>query len=123
MYDNSVLSLSNNSSVSTNFVQENNNWELTESSIDEENVTISGRKYNVIKFHHKLKRANSYYLMCVIVPFILTSLMGVFVFIIPSERPEKTNFGLTVLLSECVLLVLIADIMPSSSRETPILGE
>ena len=61
--------------------------------------------------------------MTVIIPFILTSLIGVFVFIIPSERPEKTSFGLTVLLSECVLLVMISDIMPSTSSETPILGK
>ena len=118
-----MVSLSYNSTTYTNLPQENGSWEIIHSYIDEQNNTISGKLYSSLKLHHKLKRKNSYYLMTVIIPFILTSLIGVFVFIIPSERSEKTSFGLTVLLSECVLLVMISDIIPSTSSETPILGK
>ena len=121
VYDNSVVSLSYNSTNNSYLPQENDNWDILDSYNGEENVTLNGKTYSNIKVHYKLKRKNSYYLMNVIMPFILTSFAGLFVFVIPSERPEKTSFGVTVLLSECVLLVIVSENIPSISSDTPIL--
>ena len=50
------------------------------------------------------------------------SLLATLVFLLPPESGEKIGLSITVFLALCVNLLLVAEMMPATSLETPIIG-
>ena len=109
-------------SNNTDVLQENSDWDLMDSYNVEDDVTTNSNTYSTIKFYYKLKRKPNYYVTNVVVPLILTSFMGVLVFLLPTNSGEKIGYGTTMFLAECVLLIILVGAVPMSSKNTPILG-
>ncbi|KAH9500028.1 hypothetical protein Btru_076188, partial [Bulinus truncatus] len=60
----------------------------------------------------KLSRASLFYIVTVIAPMVLTSLLTSFVFVIPPESGEKVSFLISVFVSNAVFLNFIASTIP-----------
>ena len=88
----------------------------------EDDVTSNSNDYSVMKFYYKLKRKSNYYVMNVVVPLILTSFMGVLIFLLPPNSGEKIGYGVVIFLAEVVLLIISSGAIPVSSTNTPVLG-
>ncbi|XP_052776230.1 neuronal acetylcholine receptor subunit alpha-10-like [Mya arenaria] len=69
-----------------------------------------------------LKRRHNFYVITIMFPSILVSIVAAVGFLLPPESGEKVSLEVTVLLSQAVFLLLISDFLPPSSDNMPILG-
>ena len=56
-------------------------------------------------------------------PCLLITSVGLLVFLLPPATGEKMSLGITVLLSLCVFLMMVADRMPATSESVPLIGK
>ena len=84
--------------------------------------SVDANSYSSVTFKFKMERKPQYYGMNVVLPIMVLSVLSSMVFVLPPESGEKMGFSLTVLLAFAVLLTLIADSMPTTSRTTSIMG-
>ncbi len=63
-----------------------------------------------------------YYMLNVLFPCVMLSLLTLLVFCMPPDAGEKVSLSITVLLSFTVFMLMVSDNMPQTSNHTPILG-
>ncbi|XP_046571004.1 CHRNA7-FAM7A fusion protein-like [Haliotis rubra] len=66
-----------------------------------------------------LKRQSHFYVLSIIIPMALTSIMNAFVFILPADSGEKVSFLVSIFVSHAVFLNFVYDIMPRTSTRAP----
>ena len=76
-----------------------------------------------VRFTLYLRRKPMFYLINIITPCMMMSLLAVLVFYLPPDSGEKVSLGITVLLSFSVFLLLVAENVPKTSEYVPLLGE
>jgi len=70
-----------------------------------------------------LTRRSTFYLMNIILPCTLLSVLMLLVFCVPPDAGEKISVGISVLLAFTVFLLMLADSVPRTSLSVPILGQ
>ena len=81
-----------------------------------------GISFPTVKFRLCLKRKPRFYMINIVAPCILMSILDLLVFYLPSDSGEKVSLGMTVLLSFSVFLLLIAENVPKTSDCVPLIG-
>ena len=79
-------------------------------------------EYPLITYTLEIKRRPLYYIMLMIIPCVLCTLLVLASFAIPPENGERIGFCSTVMLSISVYLLIMADILPEKSDTLPVLG-
>jgi nicotinic acetylcholine receptor len=69
-----------------------------------------------------MRRRTLYYGFNLIMPCILTTAMSLLTFTLPPEAGEKITLQITVLLSICFFLGILAEMSPPTSEAVPLLG-
>ncbi|XP_033749302.1 acetylcholine receptor subunit beta-like [Pecten maximus] len=100
--------------VHTDAYERNGIWGLSSSNITQERGTI------VISL--SLDRKSEYYILTIICPIILLSLLNIFTFVIPVDSGEKIGYSMTVHLAFAVLLTIISSSLPVNSQTTSYLA-
>ncbi|XP_062058409.1 neuronal acetylcholine receptor subunit alpha-4 isoform X2 [Lepus europaeus] len=105
-------------------------WESGEWVIVDAVGTYNTRKYECcaevypdITYAFVIRRLPLFYTVNLLVPCLLISCLTVLVFYLPSECGEKITLCISVLLSLTVFLLLITEIIPSTSLVVPLIGE
>ncbi|XP_010636570.1 neuronal acetylcholine receptor subunit alpha-4, partial [Fukomys damarensis] len=105
-------------------------WESGEWVIVDAVGTYNTRKYECcaeiypdITYAFVIRRLPLFYTINLIVPCLLISCLTVLVFYLPSDCGEKITLCISVLLSLTVFLLLITEIIPSTSLVIPLIGE
>ena len=80
-------------------------------------------KYPYVVIDLVLKRRPTFYVLNLMVPSVFVSILSVFVFLLPTESGEKISLQITVFLSYMVLILVIADITPTSGVNLPRIGK
>ncbi|XP_042636054.1 acetylcholine receptor subunit beta [Catharus ustulatus] len=75
-----------------------------------------------VSFHLVLRRKPLFYLATVLVPCVLITLLAVGVFHLPPDAGEKMSLSLFALLTLTVFLLLLADKVPATSLQVPLIG-
>ena len=83
---------------------------------------LSAQEYVTLRYTVVMQRKSTYYVMYLIVPCVLCTVLVLISFAIPPENGERIGFCSTVMLSVSVYLLLIADLLPDNSDALPILG-
>jgi hypothetical protein len=99
-------------------------WELLHSytEITDERISDFGEvDYSLVRFTLILKRNHLYYVIKIVLPFTLVSLVTLFTFLLPPQTGEKLTLNVTILLSLVIYLQLLSEYIPKSDDETPIL--
>ena len=75
--------------------------------------------YNALEvkmtFTIKIKRVPQYFVLNLLTPIVLLSILNLFTFAIPCDSGERTGYSITVWLSFAVFLTIINDNLPQSS--------
>ncbi|XP_037357203.1 neuronal acetylcholine receptor subunit alpha-4 [Talpa occidentalis] len=105
-------------------------WESGEWVIVDARGTYNTRKYECcaevypdITYAFIIRRLPLFYTVNLLVPCLLISCLTVLVFYLPSDCGEKITLCISVLLSLTVFLLLITEIIPSTSLVIPLVGE
>ena len=80
-------------------------------------------RYSKVVFTLYLNRRYMFYVMNIILPCILLSILILVVFLVPPDAGEKISAGISVLLAFTVFLLMLADNVPRTSLDVPILGK
>uniref|UniRef100_A0A8C5MMW0 Cholinergic receptor nicotinic alpha 2 subunit n=1 Tax=Leptobrachium leishanense TaxID=445787 RepID=A0A8C5MMW0_9ANUR len=105
-------------------------WESGEWAIVNAVGTYNSKKYDCcteiypdITYYFIIRRLPLFYTINLIIPCLLISFLTVLVFYLPSDCGEKITLCISVLLSLTVFLLLITEIIPSTSLVIPLIGE
>ncbi|XP_010621798.1 neuronal acetylcholine receptor subunit alpha-2 isoform X2 [Fukomys damarensis] len=105
-------------------------WESGEWTIVNAAGTYNSKKYDCcaeiypdVTYAFVIRRLPLFYTINLIVPCLLISCLTVLVFYLPSDCGEKITLCISVLLSLTVFLLLITEIIPSTSLVIPLIGE
>lgn len=103
---------------------ENGEWELQNIPIErkEKKYKCCPHPYVSIIFQVHLKRRYLFYIVNLVIPNFLITLLAFLSFLIPVDSGERVSFVITVLLSMTVFLLLVAETIPSTSDAVPVIG-
>ena len=108
------------------FLVENGEWESVSLTLNTSPQIITLGKsiltYPICVVTVELQRKPSFYVMILMVPSILVSLISVIGFLLPSESGEKVSLQLTALLSYSLVFLVIVDIIPPVGGNFPLIG-
>ena len=108
------------------FLIDNGEWELINLKLDTNprKVEFKGSiiTYPIYTVTFELERKPSFYVMILMLPSILVSLISVIGFLLPSESGEKVSLQLTALLSYSLVFLVIVDIIPPIGGNFPLIG-
>ena len=107
--------------VMVGHMQPNGEWDLLRAFGDRFLVNNRFGVMAIIYFTIELKRKSRFYVMHVVVPAVTMSIMSVFVFVLPVESGEKISLGISLFIAYSVLILLVADNMPTNANAMPIL--
>ncbi|XP_068162288.1 5-hydroxytryptamine receptor 3A-like [Antennarius striatus] len=120
-----ILPLSNASRI-TQFSQElirsQGEWEFLHLSIANLNLTIYGRVWEQLVFTFVMKRRPHLHVINFLLPILFFLCLDLASFFISDDRGEKLGFKVTVLLAISVLLLILNDILPAMSNQTPLIA-
>ena len=69
-----------------------------------------------------MDRLSSYYFVYIILPMMALSALFLLVFFIPANSGERMSYGVSILLSLTVYLLVISEIVPANSNTSSMLG-
>ncbi|XP_063285827.1 acetylcholine receptor subunit alpha-1-A isoform X3 [Pelobates fuscus] len=81
------------------------------------------KPYLDITYHFLLQRLPLYFIVNVIIPCLLFSFLTGLVFYLPTDSGEKITLSVSVLLSLTVFLLVIVELIPSTSSAVPLIGK
>ena len=109
------------------FLIENGEWDLVGLTLHTSPKIItfgeSITTYPIYTVTMELQRKPSFYVIILMVPSILVSLISVIGFLLPSESGEKVSLQLTALLSYSLVFLVIVDIIPPVGGNFPLIGK
>ncbi|XP_003226473.1 acetylcholine receptor subunit alpha isoform X1 [Anolis carolinensis] len=79
--------------------------------------------YLDITYHFVMLRLPLYFIVNVIIPCLLFSFLTGLVFYLPTDSGEKMTLSISVLLSLTVFLLVIVELIPSTSSAVPLIGK
>ncbi|KAI8782093.1 acetylcholine receptor subunit alpha 1 [Biomphalaria glabrata] len=89
------------------------------------NFTVGCKTFEVLDdfcyFELAVRRQRLYYVIVVIFPLVLTSVMIPLVFLISQKSGEKISYMVTIFTSTAIFLSYISDVMPKGLSSTPYL--
>ncbi|XP_056653037.1 neuronal acetylcholine receptor subunit alpha-5 [Monodelphis domestica] len=102
---------------------DNGEWEIVSATGIKGNRTDGCCWYPYVTYSFVIKRLPLFYTLFLIIPCIGLSFLTVLVFYLPSNEGEKICLCTSVLVSLTVFLLVIEEIIPSSSKVIPLIGE
>uniref|UniRef100_A0A2K5CHL3 Acetylcholine receptor subunit alpha n=1 Tax=Aotus nancymaae TaxID=37293 RepID=A0A2K5CHL3_AOTNA len=126
-YDGSVVAINPESDQPdlSNFM-ESGEWVIKESRGWKHWVFYSccpDTPYLDITYHFVMQRLPLYFIVNVIIPCLLFSFLTGLVFYLPTDSGEKMTLSISVLLSLTVFLLVIVELIPSTSSAVPLIGK
>lgn len=105
--------LDNITSVDSLFYTENGQWEMKKAIL----IPLdNGSRSSLLQVQLTLRRRALYFVINMLAPILLLSVLNPLVFILPVDSGERVSFAVTIFLSFAVFLTLINDNMPKSSE-------
>ena len=102
---------------------QNAEWEVIGTNIQRQDVYYGHPpdSYPEVHFSFHLRRRNLFYTLNIIIPSAMLTLLVLLVFRLPPDAGEKISFGVTILLSYIVFILLISDNLPTVSNAVPLI--
>jgi len=102
-----------------------NEWDLlaVRAQKHEKYYPCCSQPYPDIKFNITIRRKTLFYTVNLILPCVVICSVTLLLFYMPAQSGEKITMGMTILTSLNIFLLLVAEINPSTSLATPLIGK
>ncbi|XP_046565942.1 neuronal acetylcholine receptor subunit alpha-2-like [Haliotis rubra] len=90
-------------------------WSLTSTSIKSKEKSLDNRNVSSTIITLVLERLPTNFVFNFMIPVMILSLLGTFVFLIPADSGEKISFAITIPLSYGVYMGFLTNMVPQSS--------
>ncbi|KAF7204083.1 transcript variant X2 [Nothobranchius furzeri] len=115
-----------NSSRATQFSREviksQGEWEFQQLSVSSSNLSYNDKNWELLKYTITIKRRPLLYVINLLMPVLFFLTLDIASFFISDNRGEKLSFKVTVMLAISVLLLILNEILPSTSNKTPLIA-
>ncbi|CAH1240967.1 CHRNA7 [Branchiostoma lanceolatum] len=103
----------------------NDEWVLLDIGDKQEDIyyVCCPEPYPLVTFTIYVRRRSMYYLIFLVSPCLLFSIMTILGFYLPPEAGERVGLGITVLLAFTVFLLMVSELMPPTSSAVPLIGK
>ncbi|XP_046372590.1 neuronal acetylcholine receptor subunit alpha-7-like [Haliotis rufescens] len=101
--------------INTDAYKKNGEWDILATKAHQE-VRGTSTIMSMIVISFLLERRSFFYILNIVMPVLVLSILNVFVFLIPVESGEKISYGITVLLAFGVFMSFISDMLPQTSE-------
>ncbi|KAK3610737.1 hypothetical protein CHS0354_028134 [Potamilus streckersoni] len=115
---NELLLSVTSSTVGTQFYSENVEWTLKKT--DAKSTILKSKSY--VEFVFSIERKSMYFMISLLIPLIVLSILNIFVFLLPAESGERVGFAVTCFLAFVVFLGTITSSLPKSSSPLSMLS-
>lgn len=96
--------------VRTDWYTPHKTWELVNTDVEK------GDDPQRLYFYLILKRQPMFFVLNLILPICLMSILNIFVFLLPADSGERVGYAITVLLAIAVFLTISSDSLPATSN-------
>ncbi|XP_071944538.1 neuronal acetylcholine receptor subunit alpha-10-like [Antedon mediterranea] len=122
-YELNLMTVTGRDAEQTEFT-ENGVWVLTSVNVARQvrYFNCCPEPYPILTYSLKLTRRYEFYLANILLPCILLSFLSMLVFYLPPESGEKISFGMTTILGLLLFQQMIAETLPPSADNAPIIG-
>jgi hypothetical protein len=83
---------------------------------------FENNNYTVLTYYLIMRRNPGFYTYLLIFPCVLLAFLTMTVFWLPPENPSKIILGMNIFSGFFLLLLLLADLVPTSTNEVPYIG-
>lgn len=108
-----LVPINNLTIVDTTFYNKNAQWDLKRATLSPLN---NGGRNSLMKVQLTLQRLSLYFVINMLVPVLLLSVLNPLVFVLPVDSGERVSCAVTIFLSFAVFMTLISENMPKSSE-------
>ncbi len=126
-YDNKLIELdfSDSDKIDLNDYESSKEWNIDRNAMYgvKSYRTVENRNYSVLTYYLILDRNPGFYTYLLIFPCVLLAILTMVVFWLPPETPSKILLGMNVFSGFFLLLLLLAELVPTSSNEVPYIGK
>ena len=95
-------------------------WNITNIWSQDSTAKYSRKQFNTITINIVLGPKSLYFVMFLISPCVFLGVLNLFLFVIPSTGGEKISYGMSIILSEIMFLLVIVDHLPQTSDNFPL---
>ncbi|KAI6203220.1 hypothetical protein M3Y94_00531400 [Aphelenchoides besseyi] len=112
-----------NASVSLDPYTPNGEWQLMSATSHRNTIYYEccPEPYNDVTFKITVRRRTLYYGINLVIPSILISSLALLGFALPPDSGEKLNLCVTIFMSLCVFMLMVAETMPQTSDTLPLI--
>ncbi|KAH7696911.1 Protein ACR-19 a, partial [Aphelenchoides avenae] len=113
-----------NQSVSLDPYTANGEWHLLSVTSHRNHIYYEccpGEPYVDVTFKISVRRRTLYYGINLVIPSILISSLALLGFTLPPDSGEKLNLCVTIFMSLCVFMLMVAETMPQTSDTLPLI--
>ena len=107
----------NTSTMETTYYSPNAQWELERTIMKYSDIGNA-----IVELQIILKRRALYFIINMLAPILLLSVLNPLVFVLPVDSGERVSYSITIFLSFAVFMSLISENMPKSSEPMSILS-
>ena len=118
------ITMRNDTIVEMDYYIRNTEWQLLSVTLEKCITSRDGcsEPKASISLRLRLRRNTFYYMANIIVPCIMLSVLMLFTFWLPPTSTEKIPMGLSVFLTFFMFMLLVAEEVPATSEEVPLIG-
>nr|XP_034318297.1 acetylcholine receptor subunit alpha-like [Crassostrea gigas] len=109
----------NISTIDTTYYSPNALWKLESTEMKYSDIVTTE---SIIELRINLKRRALYFVINMLAPILLLSILNPLVFALPVDSGERVSYAITIFLSFAVFLTLISENMPKTSEPMSILS-
>ena len=117
-----ITKITFNSILHSNYYREDGEFIVTSNSSYQKVTTVEGITYTSMTMSLTLQRRPTYYILNMVLPCVVLSMLGSLAFCLPVSCGERVSLQITVILSFGIYQMMLTEYIPNHATQIPLLS-